>query len=72
MCEVTFSSNVSMSGRGKFPPPPLLIFVAGLIIKSTQIKRDFPGGAVIKNPPANAADMGSRPGPGRSHIPQSN
>ena len=25
---------------------------------------DFPGGPVIKNPPANAGDMGSIPGPG--------
>ena len=32
----------------------------------------FPGGAVVKNPPANAGDMSSRPGPGRSHMPQSN
>ena len=23
----------------------------------------FPGGAVVKNPPANAGDMGSSPGP---------
>ena len=29
----------------------------------------FPGGAVVKSPPANAGDMGSSPGPGRSHIP---
>ena len=34
--------------------------------------RDFLGGAVLKNPPANARDMGSSPGPGRSHMPQSN
>ena len=33
---------------------------------------DFPGGAVVKNPPANAGDMGSSPGPVRSHVPQSN
>ena len=33
---------------------------------------DFPGGAVVKNPPANAGDMGSIPSPGRSHMPQSN
>ena len=32
----------------------------------------FPGGAVVKNPPAKAGDMGSSPGPGRSHMPQSN
>ena len=34
--------------------------------------RGFPGGAVVKNPPANAGDMGSSPGPGRSHMPRSN
>ena len=33
---------------------------------------DFPGGAVVKNLPANAGDMGSSPGPGRSHILWSN
>ena len=32
----------------------------------------FPGGAVVKNPPANAGDTGSSPGPGRSHVPRSN
>ena len=32
---------------------------------------DVPGGAVVKNPPANAGDTGSSPGPGRSHMPQS-
>ena len=32
----------------------------------------FPGGAVVKNPPANAGDTGSSPGPGRSHMLQSN
>ena len=34
--------------------------------------RDFLGGTVVKNPPASAGDMGSSPGPGRSHMPQSN
>ena len=33
---------------------------------------DFPSGAVVKNPPANAGYMGSSPGPGRSHMPRSN
>ena len=36
------------------------------------LDRDFPDGAVVKNPPANAADTGSSPGPGRCHMPQSN
>ena len=30
---------------------------------------DFPGGPVVKNPPANAGDTGSIPAPGRSHMP---
>ena len=34
--------------------------------------RDFPGGTEVKNPPANAGDMGVIPGPGRSHMPRSN
>ena len=33
---------------------------------------DFPGGAVVKNPPANAGDTGSSPGLGRSHMPRGN
>ena len=31
----------------------------------------FPGGAVVKNRPANAGDTGSSPGSGRSHMPWS-
>ena len=34
--------------------------------------RDFPGGTVVKNPPANAGDTGLIPGPGRSHMLRSN
>ena len=34
--------------------------------------RDFPGGVVVKNLPANAGDTDSSPGPGRSHMPRSN
>ena len=30
-------------------------------------KCDFPGGPVVKNPPANAGDTGLIPGLGRSH-----
>ena len=44
--------------------------------KTSELKlqglRDFPGGAVDKNLPANAEDTGSSPGPGRSHMPRSN
>ena len=34
--------------------------------------RGLPGGAVVKNPPANAGDKGSSPGLGSSHMPRSN
>ena len=37
-----------------------------------RLYRGFPGGAVVKNAPANAGNMGSSPGPGRSHMLRSN
>ena len=41
--------------------------------KRTETEQgDLPGGAVDKNPLANAGDMGSSPGPRRSHMPWSN
>ena len=41
-------------------------------IEDKKTDRRFPDGAVVKNPPANAGDTGLSPGPGRSHMPQSN
>ena len=32
----------------------------------------FPGRSMVKNPPSNARDKDSIPGPGKSHMPQSN
>ena len=40
--------------------------------KKKNLERDFPGAAVVKNPPANAGDMGLIPSPGSSHMPRSN
>ena len=42
--------------------------------KSTRIKqmREFPGGPVVGNPPANARDTDLISGPGGSHMPCSN
>ena len=37
-----------------------------------EINKDFPGGAVAKNPPAKAGDTGSSPSLGRSHMSWSN
>ena len=41
-------------------------------LESMGMGRYYAGGSVVKNWPANAGDMGSIPGPGRSHMPQSN
>ena len=35
------------------------------------IRKDFPSAPVVKNPPANAGDTGSIPGPGNSLMLQS-
>ena len=46
-------------------------FVLFLLDVNTSISRseeDFPGGPVVKNPPANAGDMGSIFGLGGSHM----
>ena len=43
-----------------------------MITSTKNYTKGFPGGAVVKNPPANAGDTGSSPGLGRSHMPQSN
>ena len=40
--------------------------------KVNRLELGFPGGAVVKNSPVNAGDMGLSPGLERSHMPQSN
>ena len=42
------------------------------ISESNTKKKNFTGGAVVKNPPTNAGDTGSSPGPRRSHMLRSN
>ena len=37
-----------------------------------KLTQGFPHGAVVENPPANAGETGSSPGPGGSHMPRSN
>ena len=50
----------------------LRLVVVSAIGSKDKSSRGFPGGAVVKNPPASAGDTGSSPGPGRSHVPRSN
>ena len=69
---------VPMKGQYINCPPVRQLRLRGLSGLCAQIKesrlalRDFLGGAVVKNPSANAGDTGSSPGPGRSHMPWSN
>ena len=37
-----------------------------------NMRAGFPGGSVVKNPPANTGDRSSTPVPGRFHMPWSN
>ena len=48
------------------------IYIYVVQVNQKNSKEDFPGGTVVKNPPANAGDTGSSPALGRSHMPQSN
>ena len=43
-----------------------------MFISGKTNQQGFPGGAVVKNPPANAGDTGLSPGLERSHMPRSN
>ena len=42
------------------------------VLKLRILFPGFPGGAVVKNLPANAGDTGLSPGPGKTHMPWSN
>ena len=70
-----FSNWVGTIGKppgGKLCSLQENIFQMGQDHNEENENRDFPGGAVVKSPPANAGDTGSSPGPGRSHMLWSN
>ena len=48
------------------------LFYSAIFLLGSKLLWDFSDGVVDKNPSVNAADMGSIPGPGRFHMPQSN
>ena len=64
LCLNYYNFIISFNTQSDLPYHPVLLFKNNF--------RDFPGGAVVKNPPANAGDTGSSPGPGGSHMPRSN
>ena len=64
---------LSPTSRKKSKQKQVLCLIHLLIHPSSKAYfLGFPGGAVVENPPANAGDMGSSPGLGRSHMSQSN
>ena len=57
---------------GSVLPGPSDMWVCASYLGFKTTWEEFPGGAVVKNPPANAGNTGSSAGPGRSHTPWSN
>ena len=49
-----------------------MVYIQNGIFFKFNKEGGFPGGAVVGNPPANAGDTGSSPGPGRSYMLWSN
>ncbi|KAJ8788374.1 hypothetical protein J1605_000430 [Eschrichtius robustus] len=64
-------SHMPRSGWAR-EPQLLSLRIWSLCSATREAAIGFPGGAVVKNLPANAGNMGWSPGPGRSHMPQSN
>ena len=63
--------------RGMFMPALKRRKISNLALNLKELKeeeeeRDFSGDSVVKSPPGNVGDTGSIPGPGRSHMSQSN
>ena len=64
--EIVLKLILQFSSRNEFKLPTVII---GL---KKKVKENFPGGPLVKNPPANAGHIGLVPDPGRSHMLQSN
>ena len=65
--EIIILNEVSQTEKDKYH---MISLICGILKNDTN--GGFPGGAVVKNLPANAGDTGSSPGLGRSHMPRSN
>ena len=72
---IPFLKSGSVSAPTLFSIFKIVLTILGPLCYCINFKinlQGFPGGAVVKNPPAKAGDTGSSPGPGRSHTPRSN
>ena len=58
------------AGSLRIPGPTLLVARGWrvLLMAFLEVHHGFRGGSVVKNPPANAGNTGSIPGPGRFHM----
>ena len=65
--ESLIQSDISQKEKNRYH---ILMHIYG--IYKNGIDRDFPGGSVVKNLPANAGDMGSIPDLERFHMLWSN
>ena len=54
------------------PKPVKNVMKQNKINIKNLLNQRFSGGPVVKNPPCNAGDTGSIPGPGRSHMSWNN
>ena len=63
------SSQIALTVFGSSGGSFWLIIIT--LKKKKKISLGFPGGSVVKNPPASSGDTGSILGPGRSHMLQS-
>ena len=63
--EIIILNEVGQKEQDKYHMTSLICGIQNMV-------QDFPGGAVVKNPPANAEDTGSSPGPRRFHMPWNN
>ena len=61
-----------LTSAGPALPDKLFPLTIHLLLLYKTRSWGFPGGPVVKNPPANATDMGPTPGLGRSYAPWSN
>ena len=71
--EIKISVNINILSIIK---PSIFVMMVGnstfCFLHDLRDEQGFPGGVVVKNPPATAGDMGLSPGPGRYHMPRKN
>ena len=67
-CQARILNRSHPDGKGEVKHS---LFTDSIISYVKNKMEGFHGGSMVKNPPANAGDMGLIPHPGRYHMPQS-